>query len=60
MKNETTFVRMLIGDHLGDAKCCKKAPRSIEFNFVRVAIDRNGFSRTKEEGLIYKMLPQIF
>ena len=33
MKNDTTFVRMRSGDHLGDAKCRKKAPRSVEFNF---------------------------
>ena len=25
-----------------------------------IAIDRNDFRRTKEEGLIYKTLPQIF
>ena len=33
MKNDTTFVRMRSGAHLGDAKCRKRAPRSIEFNF---------------------------
>ena len=33
MKNETTFVRMRSGDHLGDAKMSEKAPCSIEFNF---------------------------
>ena len=25
-----------------------------------IAIDRNGFPKMKEEGLIYKRLPQIF
>ena len=25
-----------------------------------IAIDRNGFRRMKEEGLIYKILPQVF
>ena len=25
MKNDTTFVRMRTGDHLGDSKCRKKA-----------------------------------
>ena len=60
MKNDTTLVRMRSGDHLGGAKCRKKAPRSVEFKFFRVAIDKNGFRRTKEEGLIYKTLPQIF
>ena len=33
MKNDATFVRMRSGDHLGDAKCQKRAPRSVEFNF---------------------------
>ena len=28
--------------------------------FVLIAINRNGFRRMKEEGQIYKMLPQIF
>ena len=38
MKNDTTFVRMRSGDHLGDAKFRKRAPRSVEFNFfIKVA-----------------------
>ena len=28
--------------------------------FLLIAIDTNGFRRMKEEGLIYKTLPQIF
>ena len=28
--------------------------------FLLVAIDTNGFRKMKEEGLIYKTLPQIF
>ena len=28
--------------------------------FLIIAIDTNGFRRMKEEGLIYKKLPQIF
>ena len=60
MKNDATFVRMRSGDHLGDAKCRKRAPRSVEFTFLIIAIDRNGFRRMKEEGMIYKRLPQIF
>ena len=60
MKNDTTFVRMRSGDRLGDAKCRKSAPRSVEFNFLLIAINRNGSRRTKEEGRIYKKrLPQI-
>ena len=53
MKNDTTFVPMRSGDHLGDAKMSKKGTSLI-------AIDRNGFCRMKEEGQIYKTLPQIF
>ena len=34
------------------------APSSL--TFLIIAIDTNGFRRMKEEGLIYKMLPQIF
>ena len=60
MKNGTTFVRMRSGDHLKDAKMLKKAPRSVEFNFLLIAIDKNGFRRMKEEGQIYKTLPRIF
>ena len=60
MKNDTTFVRMRSGDHLGDPKMLKKGTRSVEFNFfILIAIDRNGFRRMKE-GQIYKLLPQIF
>ena len=33
MENDTTFVRMRIGDHLGDAKMSKRAPLSVIFNF---------------------------
>ena len=39
MKKDTTFVRMLSGDHLAieDAKMSKRAPRSVEFNFFTKA-----------------------
>ena len=33
MKNDATLVRMRSGDHLGDAKMSKRAPRSVEFNY---------------------------
>ena len=59
MKNDTTFVRMRSDDHLGDAKCRKRAPRFVEFNFLLVAIDRNDFRRMKEKGQIYKTMTQI-
>ena len=61
MKNDTTFVRMRSGDHLGDAKKVGKghlAPSNL--TFLLIAIDRNGFRRMKEEGQIHKTLPQIF
>ena len=61
MKNDATFVRMRSGDHLGDAKNAEKghlAPSNL--TFLIIAIDRNGFRRIKEEGLIYKTVPQIF
>ena len=63
MKNDTTFVRMRSGPvviTLETQKCRKRAPRSVEFNFsIRIAIDRNGFRRFKEEGQIYKTMSQI-
>ena len=55
------FVRMRSGDHLGDAKMSERghlAPSNL--TYLIIAIDRNGFRRIKEEGQIYKPLPQIF
>ena len=62
MKNsDTTFVRMRSGDHLGDPKMSKKGHlASSNLTFLFNAIDRNGVRRMKEEGLIYKSVPQIF
>ena len=51
MKNDTTFVRMRNGDHLGDAKYVEQghlAPSNL--TFLLIAIDANGFRRMKEEG----------
>ena len=61
MKNNTTFVRMRSGDHLGDTKMSKEGT-SLRPNltFLLIAIDWNGFRRMKEEGQIYKTFPQIF
>ena len=39
MKNDTTFVRMRSGDHLGDAKMLKKGHRRI-FTFLLIAMDK--------------------
>ena len=47
MKNYTAFVRMLSGDHLGDAKCRKKAPRFVEFNFLTNRSRRKRFSQNE-------------
>ena len=51
---------MRSGDHLGDAKCRKRAPRSSNLTFLLIATDRNGFRRMKEEGQIYKTLASDF
>ena len=61
MKNDTTFVRMGSDHHLGDAKNVEKrhlAPSNL--TFLLIAIDRNGFHRTIEEGQIYKIYASIF
>ena len=47
MKNDTIFVRMRSGDHLGDVKCRKKAPRSVEFNFFINCNRQKWFSQNK-------------
>ena len=60
MKNDTTFVRMRSGDHLGDAKMSKMASLRSNLTFLLIAIDTNSFRRMKEEGLIFKALPQNF
>ena len=41
MKNDTTFVRMRSGDHLGDANMSKRAPRFVEFNYLTFFTNRN-------------------
>ena len=56
MKNDTTFVRMRSGDHLGDAKMSKRAPRSVEFN-CSPTIDRNGFAEWKKKVDLQKLSP---
>ena len=45
-------------DHFDDGYICHMALNGL--TFLRVTKDRNGFHWTKEEGLIYKTLPQIF
>ena len=41
-------------------KCRKGHLAPSNLTFLIIAIDTNGFRRMKEEGLIYKTLPQIF
>ena len=47
MKNDATFVRMRSGDHLGDGKCRKRAPRSVEFNFFNNCDRQKRFSQNE-------------
>ena len=47
MKNDTTFVRMRSGDHLGDAKMSKRSPRSVEFNFFNNCDRHKRFSQNE-------------
>ena len=60
MKNDTIFVRMRMVITLEMQKCRKRhlAPSNLTLSLI--AIDENGFHRMKEEGLIYKTMPQIF
>ena len=55
MKNDTIFVRMRSGDHLGDAKNVEKGQLSpSNLTFLLIVTDTNGFRRMKEEGQITK------
>ena len=47
MKNDATFVPMRSGDHLGDAKMSKRAPRSVEFNFFNNCDRQKRFSQNE-------------
>ena len=47
MKNDTTYVCMRSGYHLGDAKMSKKAPRFVEFNFLTNRNRRKRFSQNE-------------
>ena len=60
MKNDPTFVRMHSGDHLGDAKMSKKAPRSIEFNFFINCDRQKRFSQNERRRADLQNLPRIF
>ena len=62
MKNDTTFVRMRSGDHVGGSKMSKKGTSLRGVYFLTNHQRQNGFRRMKEEGKIYKInlnfLPQ--
>ena len=48
MKNDTTFVRMRSGDHLGDAKMSKKGTSlRLEFHFFNNCDRQKRFSQTE-------------
>ena len=52
MKNDTTFVRMRSGDHLGDAKMSKRAPHSVEFNFFNNCDRQKRFAQNERRRAI--------
>ena len=60
MKNDTTFVRMRSGDHTGEAKCRKRAPRSVEFNFFINCDRHKRFSQNERRRVDLQNVPQIF
>ena len=53
MKNDTFLCACAVLITLETQKCRKKAPRFVEFNFLRIALDENCFHRMTEEGQIY-------
>ena len=48
MKNDTTFVRMRSGDHLGDAKMSKKGTSLRQFNFFIKCDRQKRFSQNEK------------
>ena len=51
---------MRIGEHLGDAKLSKRAPRSVEFNFFVICDEQKRLSQNERRRQIYISLRQIF
>ena len=47
MKNDTTFVRLRSGDHLGNAKMLKRVSRSVDFNFFNNCDRQKRFSQNE-------------
>ena len=46
--------------NLETQRCRKEHLAPSNLTFLLIVIDRNGFRRLKEAGLIYKMVPHIF
>ena len=59
MKNDTTFVRMRSGDHLGDAKLSKKSTSLVEFNFFIICDRHKRFSQNDRRTVVLQNV-QIF
>ena len=60
MKNDTTFVRMRSGDHLGDEKMSKKAPRSVEFNSFTNCDIQKRFSQNERSKADLQKFASVF
>ena len=60
MKNDTTFVRMHSGNHLGTKKCRKGAPRSVEFNFLINCDRQKRFSQNERRRVDLQNLASVF
>ena len=60
MKNDTTFVRMRSGDHLGDAKMSKRAPRCVEFNFFINCDRQKRFSQNERRRVDLQIVASDF
>ena len=60
MKNGTTFVLMRSGDPIEDAKCRKRAPRSVEFNFFIICDRQKRFLQNERRRVDLQNVPHIF
>ena len=59
MRIDTTFVRMRSGDHPGDSKMSKRAPRFVEFKFLTNHHRHKRFLQN-ERMTDQQTLPQVF
>ena len=60
MKNDTTFVRIRSGDHLGNTKMSKEAHRSIEVFFFINCDRQKRFLQNERRIADLQKVPQIF